>query len=351
MYKKIDFFEDEEIDAVLLNAQENIRYFTGIDFEGTVLITTCKKFIFTDSRYIEDVAKEVSEFSVIDCTTEGKYKAAKLKILNESFKRIGIDADSLFYSDYLKIFSDKLIVAVDVSKRLNEIRMIKEEFEIENMKTAQKISEDALKTVLPYIKEGELECNIVNEIEYKIKKFGAEKISFDTIVISGTRTSLPHGKPTHKKFKKGDFVTIDFGSVYKGYCSDMTRTFVIGKANKKQKKIYECVKNSQETAINCVTDGVLCKNVDETARSVMSKYEFEKYFRHSLGHGVGLLVHELPFVSSHSKMLLRKNMIVTIEPGVYIPDFGGVRIEDMILVTSSGFQNLNKFTKELIEIS
>jgi len=198
----------------------------------------------------------------------------------------------------------------------------------------------------PGIKEND----IAAEIDYQMKKKGADKPSFDTIVVSGEKSAMPHGKPGERRLKKGDFVTLDFGAVYKGYHADFTRTVVIGKASKKQKKIYEIVKKAQEEAINRIKPGMLCKEADSIAREVIKKEGYGKYFGHSLGHGVGLEIHELPRLSFLSNSKIRENSVVTIEPGVYLPDFGGVRIEDTVVVRKNGIEVLTKFTKELIEI-
>ena len=183
-----------------------------------------------------------------------------------------------------------------------------------------------------------------------MRQKGAERTSFDTIVVSGAKTSLPHGTPTDKKITYGDFITMDFGCVYKGYCSDMTRTVVLGKASDKQKEIYDIVLKAQEEAIAYIKDGVLAKDADGVARKIISDAKYEKNFGHSLGHGVGLLVHELPNVSPKSEYILKENMVVSCEPGIYIPNFGGVRIEDLIVVKNNGIVNLTSANKKFTEI-
>jgi len=228
--------------------------------------------------------------------------------------------------------------------------MIKASWEIERISKAEAIGDMAFSHILGYIKEGVSERDIAAELEYFMKKQGAEKTSFDTIVISGKKTSMPHGTPDDKKIENGDFVTLDFGCVYEGYCSDMTRTVAVGKADERQKEIYNIVLEAQLTGLNAIKSGVVCKNADEMARNVIEKAGYGKYFGHSLGHGVGLMIHELPNLSPKSEMMLEDNMVVSCEPGIYIPDFGGVRIEDLVVVSGEKCTILSKSQKNLIEI-
>jgi len=183
-----------------------------------------------------------------------------------------------------------------------------------------------------------------------MKKRGASKLSFESIVASGKRSSLPHGVASNKIIEDGDMITLDFGCIYNGYCSDMTRTLVLGKANNKQKEIYNVVLEAQKTSLAAIKPGITGEELDTIARNIISEKGYGQYFGHGLGHGVGLEVHELPHVNVRGKVPMEPGMMITIEPGIYIPDFGGVRIEDLVLVTEDGYKVLSNSTKDLIEL-
>jgi len=208
----------------------------------------------------------------------------------------------------------------------------------------------AFSRILNYIQPGIRENEIAAELEYQMKVLGAEKYAFDTIVASGYRSSLPHGIATDKKVKKGELITMDFGAKYQGYHSDITRTVVLGKATSRQKKIYNLVLKAQKAGCAYVKAGLTGKQVDAKARSIISKVGFGKYFGHGLGHGLGTVVHDSPSVSTMSKDIVKSNMVVTIEPGIYIPQWGGVRIEDDLVIKKNKSVILNKAPKELIEL-
>ena len=231
---------------------------------------------------------------------------------------------------------------------LDSLRIIKTQNEINKIKKAEQIGVNAFNHILDYIKTGVTEKDIASEIEYFMKKSGAEKTSFDTIVLSGKRTALPHGMPSGKKIKNGEFVLMDFGCVYDGYCSDMTRTVCLGKPDSDSKKIYNIVKEAQNNALQNIKEGVLASDADTFARDVIKSYGYSDYFGNSLGHGVGLKIHEKPSVSPSSETVLKENMVISCEPGIYIYDKVGVRIEDLIVVKQNGIENLTNITNELI---
>ena len=340
----------EKSDGVLLTSPYNMRYFSGFaGGEGAVLITKNNKFLFTDSRYIEQAEKETNGFILTE--TNDWIKSVGEIIVKESLERLAFEDDAVSAAQYKKL--DDTIKDCELafcSGEVNSLRMIKTSDELEKIRKAEELGCKAFEHILGFIKPDVCEKDIALEIEYFMRKHGAEKTSFDTIAISGARTSLPHGVPTEKKIEKGDFVTLDFGCVLDGYCSDMTRTVVVGKATEEQKKIYNTVKIAQQMALDFIKSGIKGYEVDKVARDYITDAGYGEYFRHSLGHGVGLLVHELPNLSPRSEMVLLPHMIVSCEPGIYIPDFGGVRIEDLVCVTEDGCQNLSLVTKELIEL-
>lgn len=251
------------------------------------------------------------------------------------------------FKSYKKDFENVEWTAASAEMEL--LRMVKNDAELSMLRKAEQIGVDAFLNTIPAIKAGVSENEIAAELEYQMRKMGAEGTAFETIVVSGYKSGMPHGKPGGKRLESGDFVTMDFGCVYNGYCSDMTRTVVIGKANSEQKKIYETVKKAQQKGLDSIRAGALCCDSDKAARDVIKEAGYGEYFKHSLGHGVGMLIHELPNLSPRCNIELKENMIVTCEPGIYLQS-GGVRIEDMVRVTESGCENLTKLSKDLLEI-
>lgn len=231
---------------------------------------------------------------------------------------------------------------------MDKNNIIKTEHEIECITKAVNIGDACFEHILGFIKVGVSEKQVADEIERFMFSHGAEGLAFDTICVSGVRTNLPHGEPTEKIIENGDFVTMDFGAVVDGYCGDMTRTIAMGCVTEEQRKVYEVVLNAQVTACNMIKAGVNCFDVDKTARDIITKAGYGEFFVHGLGHGVGTLVHESPTLNAKSEEILEENMVVTIEPGIYIPDKFGVRIEDLAIVTSFGIINKVKSKKELI---
>ncbi len=334
----------------LIFSLPNIRYLIGYTGSNGLLFVGERAVFVTDFRYEEQAKKEV-ESAMVLITKSPLFERLTKSTGFKKVKNILFEAKHISYEDFMDIRKKTRDKKWKASKGIVEgMREVKEEEEIKKIKKACEITISVFEEVLKLLRPGIKENDIAAEIDYQMKKKGADKPSFDTIVVSGEKSAMPHGKPGERRLKKGDFVTLDFGAVYKGYHADFTRTVVIGKASKKQKKIYEIVKKAQEEAINRIKPGMLCKEADSIAREVIKKEGYGKYFGHSLGHGVGLEIHELPRLSFLSNSKIRENSVVTIEPGVYLPDFGGVRIEDTVVVRKNGIEVLTKFTKELIEI-
>ncbi len=340
----------KKYDGILLTSPHNMRYFSGFSGgEGAVWISPNMRTVFTDSRYIEQAQSEACGFEI---TETNNWADEVCGIANShNTKSIAFEDGFLTSAVYLKL-AEKLNLAklCPASSALDALRMVKTEAELEIMQKAEEICCRAFDRILGFIKSGISEKELATELEYYIRCEGADGFAFETIAISGARCSLPHGVPSEKLIEKGDFVTMDFGAVLNGYCSDMTRTVVVGKANDKQKEIYNIVKEAQQTALDFIKSGISGKSADSVARGVIERSGYGEYFRHSLGHGVGLLVHEQPNLSPRSEIILEENMVVTCEPGIYIPSFGGVRIEDMLCVKNGGIVNFTQVTKDLIEI-
>lgn len=349
MYRKLNDLLDE-FDAILITSPYNLRYFSGFKGgEGTALIGENFKILFVDSRYTVAAKSEAPDFDVIEFSGGGRIKAIQRKLSEYNILSVGFENLVMTVAELNKYNNDiKGVEFSGIGDRLNLLRMIKTDEEVECLRRAEKIGDLAFGNVLPKIKAGAQERDIAAELEYQMRLLGADGASFETIVVSGVKSSMPHGMPNGTKMKRGDFVTMDFGCIYNGYCSDMTRTVVIEKATDEQLKIYQTVLNAQLAGLETIREGIEGRDADDAARKVISDAGYGKFFGHSLGHGVGLQIHELPNLSPMSDIILKENMVVTCEPGIYIEGLGGVRIEDMVVVRKNGIDNLTSTPKDLI---
>ncbi|MCX7720906.1 MAG: Xaa-Pro peptidase family protein [Dictyoglomus thermophilum] len=343
----------ENIDAVWISNIVNIRYLTG--FTGStadLLVLREGGYILVDSRYWEQVNEEVKGIKpVLVDGNNNLFTFLKELEGKNSLKKLGFEASNVVYSTWAKLrelFQD--VELVPLNNWVEELRIVKTEDEIENIKKALMIAEQAFENVLPLIKVGVSEKDIAIELEYQMAKLGSERPAFDTIVASGERGALPHGKASNKKLMGNEFIVFDFGAVYNGYHSDITRTVYFGNPTEEEILVYNIVLEAQKKAEEIIEEGLQCNFVDKVARDIIQENGFGNYFGHGLGHGVGLEIHELPRLSPKSDMVLKKGMVVTIEPGIYIPGKFGVRIEDMVVVDKSGSKILNKLTNDLIII-
>ena len=347
LYQKI---AAEEIDAVIIYKAANVFYFSGFRGDSTILLIG-RDFLklITDSRYTEQAKLQTKNFEIVQ-QDEGLFKKLVEVMKSCDAKKFGFEGTVLTFDEYNKLKEDLPNVELK-SVELDSLRQVKDAAEISNIRTACEIADKAFTEILNFIKPNVTENEVAAELEYLMKKFGAEKISFDTIVASGWRGSLPHGIASNKKISSGEFVTMDFGAIYNGYCSDMTRTICVGKATDNQKKIYNALLDSQLYGLQCIKKNASGKNVDAAVREKLQTYDLDKYFTHGLGHGVGIEIHEEPRLSRLSKCeKLLPNMIVTDEPGIYIPNVGGLRIEDTVLITEGDAVTLTNSPKNLIEL-
>lgn len=339
----------KNVDGALIVSPESRRYFTGFNAsDGFLFITKSGSVFLTDSRYIE-AAKD----KIICCEVEEQ--KGKLMDYAKRFncKVLAVEADRLTVTqlkNLRKALHGIKLTTVATDKIIDSFRAVKNEAEIENICRAQRIAEAAFDHILGFIKVGVTEKEVALELDHYMLSHGADGLSFETIAISGANTSKPHGVPTDKKIEHGDFVTMDYGAVVNGYHSDMTRTVAVGAASDEQKKIYKIVFEAQLAVLRVLKNGVKCSDADKAARDVITEAGYGEYFRHSTGHGVGIEIHEKPFVSPKSTATLCSGNVVTDEPGIYIPGKFGVRIEDMALITENGCKNLTKAPKELIII-
>ncbi|MBN1474936.1 MAG: aminopeptidase P family protein [Syntrophaceae bacterium] len=342
-------FSDYNIDSLFFFNTSNIFYLSGFSgSDGVLLLTPAKTILLVDGRYTTQASLQTKSVQVIEY--KDKMSGIIQAIGDFRLKKIGFESDQLTVDIYNKISSGLHNKSfVPLSDELKLIRARKDKTEISLMKKAASIASSAICEALSEIRPGITEKDLAVQLEYSARKLGADQVSFDPIVASGKNSALPHAKPTTKKIKKGDFIVIDFGVKYKGYCSDETCTVAFGELTKKQKHAYQAVKIAQEEALVCIKSNVAANAVDRRARSAFHE-KYRNYFVHATGHGVGLEVHEAPRLASNSQDVLETNMVVTVEPGLYFPGQWGIRIEDTVLVKENCCEKLTKMDKELIVI-
>jgi len=351
-FKKVQsLLNDLSIDAVLISNGNNMRYISGFAGEtGYVYISKQRHAVITDFRYTIQAEIEAPDYEVITIDNLGYPKAIDDILISDGVKLLGFESEDMLYSNYLQLKEKLNVELIPIRDEITRLRRIKTPQELDYIRRAEAIGDEVFTEILTYIKPGMTEIQIAARIEYLLKMNGAEKSSFPAIVASGINSSMPHAVPSEKKVEEGDFLTLDFGCEYKGYCSDMTRTIVIGKASDKQKEIYNIVLEAQLAALDFIRAGVRGKDVDKVARDIIYGAGYEGCFGHGLGHGVGLFIHEGPRLSPIDDTILEAGMTETVEPGIYIKGFGGVRIEDLVIVTETGCENLTHSDKQLIEL-
>ncbi len=340
-----------QLHGVLFFGLENIRYlcgFTGSD--GALLVTRTESFFLTDSRYWTQSEQEVKQSQIVHYR---KKMEGILSLLGDlKLSNIGFESAYLPFSAY-RLLLEKLPAEaklVPVEEEIRNIRAAKDEQELFLIRTCIEIASKAYLELIERLKEGAVEREAAFEMEWSMKKGGAGALGFDIILASGKRSALPHGKASDKEVERGDFILIDFGSEFQGYHSDQTRTVICGKPSSEQQKVYGIVKEAHDRAIERVRPGIPINELDDIARQYIRDQGYGDYFGHGLGHGIGLAVHEDPGVNSENRSLIQEGMVFTIEPGIYIPEWGGVRIEDMVLVTPNGAELLTYLPTELKEV-
>lgn len=330
--------------AVLITSDENCYYYSGFTGgDSFLLIGRGVRCLFTDGRYTTQAKEETYGFDIID-----KDVISALKRITEEngIDMVGIEEAHMTVSSMARFTS--FLKMVPKGRVINSLREIKEEWEIEKIAAAQELSEEAFNYFLRNLKEGMTEIEGASLIEGYLRSHGARKVSFETIIASGIRGAMPHARAENQPIKKGTPIVCDFGCVLDNYCSDMTRTVFLGFCEDKYREFYEVVKNANMAALNFARAGVTTGELDFVARSIIEKAGYKDNFCHSLGHGVGLQIHEAPYARSGGSDILKEGMTLTVEPGIYIPDFGGVRIEDLVIIEKDGVRNLNKVSKDII---
>ena len=338
----------EGLDALLVSDPLHIRYLSGFSGDsGLALIGPKRTFLITDFRYEEQARTEAPDVQLLIARDGFVEKMAELpqEVMGH---RIGFEEAHLPYKVYKKLREHlshvEWIAQEDLVERL---AIVKDAQEIAHIREAVRIGDRVFEEILPFLKPGITEREIAAEIDYAIRKHTAEGPSFEAIVASGPRASMPHATVSERKIEPGDLVILDFGAVFRGYASDMTRTLSIGTPTAPQRRIYEIVLRAQEAAIAAAKADMPCSELDRVARTIIENAGYGPQFGHSLGHGVGLNVHEEPRISSKSDQILKPGMAITIEPGIYLPGWGGVRIENLVIIREDGCENLTAAPKQL----
>ena len=340
-------------DAALIYSQNNRKYFTGfVSSLGYLLVTKRDTYLFVDFRYAEAARAVAKNCKVVQFR---KFNDSLKEIIEKENLRVIMLESSAFtfemynsMEDTFKLCKVSTIKNDELDRIIAKMRGIKTEQEIELMQKATNLTEEALTETLKKVEVGVCERELALFMEMYMRQHGAVGVAFDLIIISGKKTSMPHGVPDDKKLEYGDLITLDIGADVEGYKSDMTRTVALGAVSDYQAKVYDIVKTAQQAALDKIKSGVSCGEVDRTARDIIYKAGFEGCFGHATGHGVGLDIHEKPSLSPNNCFKLESGMVVTSETGIYLDNEFGVRIEDMVLVTDDGYKNFNSFTKDLI---
>ncbi len=340
-----------QVDALLVTHLPNVRYLTGFTGSAALLLASAKPLFFTDGRYREQAAHEVRGAKVvIPC---GSALSAAVKACQaQRVTRLGVEADRMSVSQFQALRRElgKGVKIVPLGGVVEGLRAVKEPGEIKLIRQAVELSSGLFPALLKALKPGQTELSAAARLEYLARHSGAEGMSFETIIAAGSRSALPHGLASPAHLPAQGFVVLDYGVVNQGYSSDMTRTVHLGRATARERAVYAAVLEAQLAGINALRPGATCGQVDEAARRVLRRAGLAKFFTHSTGHGVGLEIHEQPRLGAKSDTVLEAGMVVTVEPGAYLPGRFGVRIEDMVLVTATGAEVLTPVDKALMEL-
>ena len=343
---------DGEVDGLLLTSRYSRHYGAEFDIaEGIAIVSKAGCRYFTDSRYIESAQNGIRGFEVLEMTRENNYiKRINDAIADFGITKLGFEENYLTVSEY-NYYSEKLHAQlVPFTGKINGFRGVKEEWELELMRKAQDITDKAFSEVITRIKAGMTELELQAELIYCLYKNGAHGLSFDPIVVSGPNTSLPHGVAGDRVIREGDFITMDFGVLYHGYCSDMTRTVALGFATDEMKKVYETVLQAQLAGLAASKAGETGRDIDGAARKVIADAGYGPYFGHGYGHSLGLEIHESPSPNGANLDPMPEGAVCSAEPGIYLPGRFGVRIEDVCIYRAEGVENITHSPKNLIII-
>ena len=349
----LQYMKEQELDGFYVSSGINVSYISGYTGDDSCLFVTPDCYYFlTDPRYTEQAEKECPDYKIVDVRG---YTGGVSKLINDlsadlKIKRIGFEEDEVSYQTYRTLTAESKVEWVPTSGVIEDMRMIKTPQEIQYLRNACDISCRAFERIIKDIRPGVTEKELAAKLSLYMVMEGADTMPYGNILISGARTSLLHGIPSSKAIEYGDFVLMDFGCQYKGYLSDMTRTVIVGKPTAMQKEVYELEKRMVEDSLAVMKAGVPVCDVYQASIEAIKDTEYMKYHYTGIGHGIGRFVHEPPFMGPRSNVKLQAGNVRTIEPGLYIPDWGGVRIEDQVLITEDGYENMISTTHELIEL-
>ncbi|MFD1178231.1 M24 family metallopeptidase [Paenibacillus puldeungensis] len=338
---------DEKLPAMYVSNPKNVRYLCGFTGEDScLLLTESTVFFITDGRYVEQAREELSDLIQIVCWSQSLMAETAEIIRKHSIQEVGFEGSHLSYSDG-ELFKSLVQVNTRIADGwVEEFRAVKDEDEIRSTIEAVKIVDRTFMHILNFIRPGLSEKQVATEMEYFMKQIGSERTSFETIVASGIRSSYPHGEASDKIIELGDMVILDFGATFGGYASDITRTVAVGEPHPRLKEIYDLVLEGQLAGLNAIRHGMKSKELDSIIRSPFKRENMNEHFNHGAGHSIGLDIHEAPFISYRSDHEFVENTIMTVEPGLYLPGIGGVRIEDDVLVGKEKSQVLTKSPKK-----
>ena len=342
--------ERDGLDAIILRDPKNRVYTTGFaSSSGFAVVTRREAFFVTDSRYIESARASIKGMTIGQSSAAMSDSTWLEQIIRDtSISILGFEEDTTSWKDYQKLEEETIVQLIPAQSIMAELRSSKSTDELEHIKSAQAITEKAFDTILGIIKPGMTERDVAAELTYLMMKYGGEGNSFPPIVVTGKKSSMPHGTPGDEVISQGDFLTMDFGCVKNSYCSDMTRTIAIGSAIGEMKKVYNTVLEAQLAGISAAKAGIAGHEIDKAARDIIENAGYGEYFGHSFGHGLGLDVHEAPGAAPTEKRNLPEGAVISAEPGIYIPGKFGVRIEDLLYLTQTGCENITKSPKDLI---
>ena len=348
--KTLLYMEENHLDAFLVSKGENIRYLSGFTGgeDARLLLTPQHRYIFTDSRYFEQTRRECPDWELVESRPPG---IEELQKVSSGLNHIGVEGHFISYSSYRQLeqsLPNRLVPLTDVVEKL---RQVKDEGELQMMREAARIGDEVFSELCRYkIAPRVSERELASQIVYLLRNKGCDNEAFATIALGGENAALPHGHPGEYRLRARDMLTLDFGGFYSGYAADMTRTVVIGEATPEFQRRYQQLLEAQKMGVSLVKAGAICREIDATVRNCLDDYGLADYFRHSTGHSLGLEIHETPAISSRSDAVLEENMVVTVEPGIYIAGWGGIRIEDTVIVKNGGCEVITHSDKNLLII-
>ncbi len=343
------FMDDNGLDAFLVSKPENIMYLSGFSggSDARLLVSADQQYILTDARYFEQVKRESPEWELIEESTS---TLDSLASICDKYNSLAVESHYLSYDGFGFLINKLKAELFPLANVIEQFRVLKEPGELNLLRNAARIGDAVFARICSDIRVGLSERHIANRIAYYLKEGGCSRESFDTIAVAGENAALPHGQPGDRLLQRGDMLTMDFGGFYRSYAGDMTRTVAVGEASGKLREIYQQVLEVQQLGLSLVQAGASCREIDRKVRKGLETYGLDLYFQHGTGHGVGLEIHELPRISKNSDNILQENMVITIEPGVYIPGWGGIRIEDTIIVKDGGCEIITLSDKGLLII-